>query len=324
MVDMNNRLTRRGFGALTLGTAAAASMFRLGAAQDATPVASPVAPAGLLENSGLPMFDIVAQEFTFGAQVPGAMAEGWYVVNLVNESEAVANVNLAKLPEGTRIGELTTFTSQMFNGTLTESPAWLSETDFAGGATAAPGATSPVAVYLTPGTWALFSANRNSVQSPASIKVLTPEELESAYGVVPEGTPQASPVAGATVEAPAGLTASMTLDVSDTAFVPSAPPAAGQQLIGVTNSGSQPHDVVLLHTTDVLDEAGAASLATSFVAGEEVNAQPVGGVGILSAGMSSYSEVTVEPGTYVAFASLPDAAGGSQIDAGLVYVFNAQ
>src|SRR5690606_9697849 len=138
---------------------------------------------GMLESLGLPTLDVTVQEFVYAISNPGALAEGWYVVNVINESEATASVNLALLPEGTSGGDLSALKSDAFMGEGGELPEWWDATMFAGGSTAAPGETASAVVYLTPGQWTAFSTNPASQQSPANLRILTPEELEANYGV---------------------------------------------------------------------------------------------------------------------------------------------
>jgi hypothetical protein len=328
MVAHFDRISRRSFGALSVGAVAAATSLRAVAAQG-TPEASPaVEEAGLIESLGLPTLDITANEFVFAISNPGALAEGWYAINLINGSETNASINLALLPEGTNAGALSALASQAFKGEGGELPEWWTSTTFAGGTSVAPGATSSVVVYLTPGQWSVFSSNPASIQSPANFRILTPEDLEANYGIVPEGaasaTPGASPVASpVAVAAPEGIEASVTLAVSDSGFTPSGAPVAGDQIIEIVNEGEQVHDVVMLHTTETVDEASAGSMATSYVRGEEVNAAPVGGLGTLSPGATAYAGLNAEPGTYLVFSSLPDANGGLQLETVGVLVFTA-
>lgn len=319
-----DRMNRRTFGALSVGAVATAATFRAAAAQDASPEASPaMEEASMLESLGLPTLDITAQDYVFAISNPGALAEGWYVINLINESAAAASLNLAMLPEDTSAGELSALKSQAFMGEGGELPEFWANTSFAGGTTAAAGETSSAVVYLTPGQWTAFSTNPASQQSPANLRILTPDELEANYGITPEdgaATPEASPVA---VAAPEGLSASVTLGVSDSGFNPSGAPTAGEQAIEITNEGEQVHDVIMLHTTDTVDEASAGSMALSWVRGEDVNATPVGGVGTLSPGKTAYATLNGETGTFLVFSSLPDANGGLQLETVGVLVFSA-
>lgn len=319
-------INRRQFGkSVAAGSVAlfAASSPVWAAAQDATPAASPdiveLSPFG---DTGLTEIVITASEYTFAASLPGAMAEGWYIMTLVNETEAVASANYAMLPEDTSPGELSTLVRSGLEGEAF--PEWVGSTTFAGGNVAAPGESTTTLCYFTPGQWNIFSSNTASIQSPSSFSILTPEELEASYGV---SQAEATPVADASpvVEAPAGVVATFTVEVTDAEIVQTDAPAAGsEQVIKVTNSGEQPHDLIILKTEDVLDPENAASLATSWIMGEETAAVPVGGVGMLSPGQTAFTSIMVEPGNYALFSALPDQNGGLQVDAGVVTVFTPQ
>jgi hypothetical protein len=303
------------FAALPLGYAAA---------QDATPVASPEA-ASALAASGLPEITVTAKETIFSPKVPGAMLEGWYLITLVNETDAISSANLVMLPEGQTVGALTSLVSTAFKGEGGELPEWWTSAAFAGGNVAAAGETTQTLAYLTPGKWAIFSSNPAAIQSPSVFTILTPEEAEANYGITPSATPMASPVA-AGAPAPAGVTATASIDVSDTAITPAGqPPAAGEVVAEVTNSGEQVHELILVKTDQPVDDAGVAALATSYAKGEALTgATVVGGLGTLGPGQTGFFSATLEPGTYVFFSSLPDANGGLQSDAGLVLTFSVE
>ena len=298
------------------------------AAQDASPAATPEAPADPLVAAGLPEIAITARETTFSPSVPGAMTEGWYLITLINETDALASANLGLLPEGQTVGDLTSALGAAFQGEGGELPAWWGDATFAGGNVAAAGATTSTLAYLTPGRWVVFSTNPAAIQSPSVFTILTPEEAEASYGIVPEATPVASPGASpvAGVQAPEGVTAGAVIEVSDTAIQPTTDvPAPGQQVVQVTNAGEQAHDLVIVRTDQPVDDAGAAALATSFARGEALTgATVVAGVGALSPGQTAYLSATLDPGTYLAFSSMPDANGGLQADAGLVFVFTVE
>lgn len=320
-------MTRRHFGrSVAVGSLAlfAASNPAITVAQEATPGVAEFNPFGNTELIEIP---ITASEFTYSASLPGALGEGWYIITLINESEAVADVNLALLPEGTTAGDLSAAVSGFGTAEGAVLPEWADDTTFAGGNITAAGETNSTLAYLTPGQWTMFSAHVGAAQSPASFTILTPEELEASYGIAPEATPVgATPIAEATpvTEAPAGVVATVTIEVTDNQIIPDGTPAGGEQVIQVINNGQQPHNLIMLQTEDVLDEENAASLATSWIMGEETAATPAGGVGMLSPGQTAFTGVMVEAGNYVVFSSLPDEAGGLQVDAGVVTIFTAQ
>lgn len=323
------RLSRRSFSALGLGAASAVGLLGFAGravAQEATPEgATPeVAETGGFEGLDLTEIVVTANQYTFAASVPGAMPEGWYIITLDNQSESVASLNLALLPEDVAGGDLSATASQSFRGEGGDLPEWWDEATFAGGNVAAPGTANSTLAYLVPGKWYMFSTNPASMQSPSSFEILTPEELEESYGVpAEEGTPEASPMASAPM-APEGVSATVTIDVADGSLTVDNPPAAAQQIFQVTNSGDQVHDVVLLQTEDAQDEDAAASLATSWAKGEETGATVIGGVGTLGPGQVAFAALDVQPGTYIAFSSGPDTSGGLQVDQGVVTVFNTQ
>lgn len=323
----HTRLSRRSFSILGAGAASAIGVLGMAGkavAQDATAEASPViAEAGAFEGLDLTEIVVTAEQYTFSASVPGAMPEGWYIITLDNQSDAVASLNLALLPEGTSGGDLSAAIAESFQGEGGEMPDWWGDASFAGGNVAAAGETNSTVVYLVPGKWYMFSTNPSSIQSPASFNILTPEELEENYGVAAEASPVASPE-GDMAAAPDGVSATSTIDVADDSLTLDNEPAAAQQVIQVSNSGEQVHDVVILQTADTLDEDAAASLADSWAKGEETDATVAGGVGTLSTDATAYVALDVAPGTYIAFSSLPDENGGLQVDNGVVAVFSAQ
>lgn len=297
-------------------------------AQDATPAASPAAgpdPFANLENR----FEIQVNDGTFVPKVPGALAEGWYVIDVVNTTDAIASANLGSLPEGVALGDLTSALNQSFKGQGGELPEWWANTTFAGGAAVAPGETSSVLVYLVPGEWTVFSTNPASAQSPASFSVLTPQELEDNYGIAQEATPAAaSPVASPVAAGPAlpdGITPAVMVSVTDSAVSPSAIPASGQQLVQVTNDGDQVHDLVMIHSPESLDEAAAYNLITAYLTtGDLGGAHLLGGAGTLSPGASEVVNVNLMAGgTTILFSTLPDANGGIQVDNGVWVIFTA-
>lgn len=291
-------------------------------AQDATPEAE-----GL--GLDLPEVQITANESTFS--VSGSeLLEGWTIITLINESEAPAVVNLGQLPEEQTVGDLTTVVDQAFGGEGGELPEWWANSSFVGGAWADAGATTQAVVYFTPGEWVVFSSNPVSAQPPQKITVLTTQEAVDLGLIEPVATPlpgpDGSPVAdeGATpvVE---GLPADGEISIVDGAIETGSAPVSGQQLWQVTNNGSQVSDLVLYAVDGELDDAAAGELATTVATGETPEgATLVSGTGALSAGSTAYLSVNLEAGTYLAFSSQPDSAGGIQASNATVLVFTVE
>lgn len=283
-------------------------------AQDATPE---TAASGL----GLQEVTITAQESVLSISVAPPVLEGWTLVNLINESEAIAGVNFALLPEEQTVGDLTSVVSEAFTGEGGELPDWWSDATFGGGAYADAGATSQGIVYLTPGRWAVFSSNPAAVQPAQTITVATADEALENYGVEPAATPVAGTPVGATpvVE---GLEADGEITIEDGAYDIGDDPASGSQLWQVINDGEQVADLVVFSTDEELDDAGAEEVATAFASGEAPEgATLVAGIGALSSGGTAYLPVDLESGSYVIVSTQPDADGGLQASNGLVAAF---
>lgn len=290
-------------------------------AQDATPEAE-----GL--GLDLPEVQITASESTFSVS-GSAIVEGWTIITLTNESEAPAVANLAQLPEEQTVGDLTTVLSQSFAGEGGELPDWWADAAFAGGAWADAGATTQAVVYFTPGKWALFSTNPAAVQPAQTISVLTPEEAFDAYGIESEATPVpgdgATPVGDGATPVVEGLPADGEISIVDGGIETASAPVSGQQLWQVTNNGSQVSEVVVYAVDEEVDDDGAAELAATVAGGETPDgATLVLGSGALSAGTTSYVSANLEAGSYVAFSTQPDTAGGIQAANGVVLVFSVE
>lgn len=316
---LKNRLNRRTLGGLTMGVAATGSLAYLVSAQDATPevdsdmAATPVGAPALADLETANQVDVVANNGSFAMFVAGENQPGWYVFNVENASESDASFNLAKLPEGTEIGQFTSDLFQVVSGNATELPAYFAETEFAGGTLVPVGGTNSTLVNLTAGEWVVFSSHVGSTQGATTITVLSAED-NAAMGIEAAATPEGGEVA------PEGFGSNFTVSVSDSSISADAAPAVGANIIGVRNDASVPANFVVLHSAEAVDAAAAADLANAWDAGEEVSATVVGGMGVLSPNSYGYIELNAEAGTYIGFSSLMNATGGSQVDDGAIIV----
>ena len=94
--------------------------------------------------------------------------------------------------------------------------------------------------------------------------------------------------------------------------------AAGRQVWAVTNTGDQPHELLLARspqpvTTEQVMElmAGESEEATPTGGGPSFgDFEPVGGIGWLSPGLTAWTEVDLAPGTYVALCFVFDPETG--------------
>lgn len=314
-----SRISRRTLGGVTMGVAATGSLAYLVSAQDATPAMD--ATEATPEVAGVPSLadlenvthiDVKVLNGAYAAYVGNGQEEGWYVFNVENTSDADASFNLALLPEGTGASDLTSFVFQVNNGEVTEMPAWLGETQFAGGTSVPVGETNSVLVKLTPGEWTMFSTSAQSKQGPGNFKVLSAEELMELYQVEAAATPEGGSLY------PEGFSSSFTISVSNAGIGADAMPAQGLNIVGVRNDGDVPADLVVLHGTEAGDPAALADVAKSWMAGEETGFTLVGGMGALSPGNYGYMELTAESGVYLAFSSLVNASGTPQVDDGVL------
>lgn len=287
-------------------------------AQDATPEAEPVASA--LAGLGLPEISVTASDLTYAIAFGPPLVEGWHLVSLTNASAAPATVNFAQIPEEQSIGDLSSVLFESFQGAGGELPEWWANVSFAGGAWAGPGETTQTAIYLTPGTWASFSTNPVSVQPVQSVKVATPEELVTNYGM----EPVASPVASEATPVAEGLPSDGSITIADGSLTPSAAPVAGPQVWAVTNNSAQASEIILVGVDYAIPAEEAVLWAETFAAGNIGNAWLVNGSGIVSPGDTAYVAVDLAPGTYVLFSTVPDAAGGIQSSNGLNVVFTVE
>lgn len=323
---LNSRINRRTFGGITAGAAASAGFAGLVSAQDATPEAdidvdaTPEAAATLSTLEGVTQVSVVANNNSYSLFLGDQNETGWFVFNVENASESDAAFNLARLPEGVEIGDFTSFLFQFTSGQLTEMPEWLMDVTFAGGTYVPVGETGSVLVNLGVGEWVAFSDLAASTQGVTTFQVFEPASEEEGEGEEAAATPEV--VEAAPVVAPEGFGSTFTVSIADGAINADSTPSVGYNIIGVRNDASTPANFVLIRSDEEVDEAAAADLATSWLAGEEVGANVDGGMGVISTDAYGYIEIEAEAGTYVGFSSLVNATGGSQIEDGAVVVFN--
>jgi hypothetical protein len=286
-------------------------------AQDATP--EPVETAA---PADLPVITITVSEGTYSINVPAPVLEGQYVITVVNETDTLAVANLVALPEEVTFGDLTSTLFSTFQGAGGELPEWWASANFAGGSWAGPGATSESVANLTAGRWTVFSGNPASTQSPQNITVVTEEQAIADGSIAPpeDATPEASPVASPVAFEFPTLESDAQFEIADAGITAEGAPS-GPSLWEVVNAGEQPHDLVVYQVAEGTDAAGAAAVATAVAAGEApADATLFASIGVLSPGATGYIVANLEPGTYAAFSTTPDASGGLSSDSGVVAV----
>jgi hypothetical protein len=267
------------------------------AAQEATPETSGSALAAL----GYP--ELLVRVNGDVIDMPQTIAAGRTLVRLENAGEESWHGFMLQVPE-----EVTDEQVVADLGPEAEAPPpWMFEAMYPGfpGETL-PGQTSLALVDLRQGRYIVLS---DTVQ---------PFEV-----VGDEATPAATPEAE-------GPTVDGTVRLFDFNFEFPETVAAGRQVWAVTNSGEQPHELLLARSPQPV----TAEQVIELMAGESEEATPTGGgpsfgdfepvgrIGWLSPGVTAWTEVDLEPGTYVALCFVFDPETGMTHAAmGMVAVF---
>ena len=261
------------------------------AAQDASPASS----GSLLAALGYPELRVVVADN--GAEVPTEAAAGRYLVVLENGSAGEVDISFIKTPEGETLASLMATPSA--EGEEEGPPAWLYETEIAGGVVAPAGGVGRVVVDLTAGEW-FVDVFRQS------------EEEGEAEGEAQPLTLMVTGDAASPTEEPAGAIA---VEMQDFAFGMPAQLPAGPQVWQVTNTGEQPHFILLVKGPDdlTMDDVMAILAAEATggtppagVPNPETDFADIGETSLLSAGKSMWLEFDLAPGTYVALCFFPD------------------
>ena len=249
-------------------------------AQESTPGTSD----SLLAGMGYPELLVEVDGETI--QVPEQVPAGRTLITLANAGEESWHGFLLRRPEGITDEQIATDL-----GPESEAPpAWLFDAAFPGfpGETL-PGQSHQAVVDLTPGQYLVIG------------DTYQPFDVVDA-GATPEATPMATPLADGTVR------------MFDFNFEVPDPVAPGRQVWEITNTGEQPHELLLARSPEPV----TAEQMMELMAGESEEATPMGGgpsfadleqaggLGWLSPGATAWTEVDLTPGTYVALCFVPD------------------
>jgi hypothetical protein len=311
-------LTRRSAlrlaGAGTIAVVATRAGGRLALAQDATPMtggASGESFAGL----GFPELTVTISDSAFEG-VPDQLDSGMYLVHATYSGSQSGNVVFMQLPEGMTSSDLMTALGGGDTGGATGSPAatggeeggggeppeWFYTTYIAGGAGVGPGQTAHFVIALQPGNYIVWAEDPSALQTPVDLAVNgSPATAEASSGTSPQ----------------ADVTISEVATDNGFAFQFDGGPAAGVQVVAVTNNSDQPHFVEFDRVPDGTTREDVDALLQSFMSGTpmaggltEEDFQPVYFVGTQSAGTTQWHEIAFEAGTYVASCWIPDPTRG--------------
>lgn len=285
-------------------------------AQDASPVAG-----SAFQGLGLPEFRITLDGDAFDA--PSEIAAGRYLVLLENRSPYLVETTFVLPPAGLTI-EQTQATPE------TEGlPDWLYEATLASGVSAEPGKSAQAVLDLSPsGEWYIQLGRTPDETAATPLPAGLELQVQVPFTVTTETAPA--------VNIPSDLTVRM----QEFDFVLPETLSTGPQVWEVTNTGSQPHHLILYRLPGSITDAQAIeALELLFgMRGKDATPSPglpewamsenafaeVGFVPLLSSGHSAWVQMDLAPATYAAmcFVEDPDTGIWHAVQ-GMVQVFSA-
>jgi hypothetical protein len=283
---------------LTVGLAASAPMMHEGVrAAGSTPLA--VARDSRLAT-GYPILRITVTDDDIIA--PGSVAAGRTLIAYENKGQELRQSWLVRVPDDLTAAELAA------PAPAGMPPAWFFRGTFVGFPGAVqPGAVSYAVVDLVPGIYGVFDDFTELFTVTAS----------AAEGATP--TARREPVADGDVT------------MFDYGFRFPERVVAGDRIWKVTNVGREVHELVLAKSPEpitkeqVLDLIMAGDAAATPTGGgpslNDLEAGEATGFGALSPGHTGWTELTLEPGVYVAICFVPDANGTPHLALGMIQVF---
>lgn len=236
------------------------------------------------EDGGSPPSEAtyVASEYTFDG--PDTLAAGWTTLHLQNEGEDLHHLALLRLDDGKTAADFETY----LKTGAPEFPDWVQ--DYGGPNAVIGPVTGTATVKLDAGDYVAACLIPDEDGMPHMAKgMVKPVTVTGTGG----GTPPS---------------ADMSVDLGDFTFAHGDPFTAGKHTIEVTNTGKQPHEIVLAK----LDPGKTArDLAAAFAPGAPEGpppGTPVGGLTPISPGQVAYFETDLTPGNYAVLCFLEDPA----------------
>lgn len=266
----------------------------------AAPQGSPAA-VSRLPDLGLPTLDVTASPGGYEG-IPKTLAAGRYLVTLSatkDTGEFGAGVGFVQ-PVGLSADEFLKAVPRTVVGGPSSA---IHGAIMAGGTRSRPGQPTRVVLDLRPGTWIAWGDDPHATQAPTVFE---------ATGKMAADLPE--PAADATV-----TLSEYAVAVSEGVL------AAGRHVIRVTNTGAQPHYLMVAQGPDDMTDAQFATAMQEEMEAERAGREPVysglnpnvdipdeGGYFIAeqTGGSSLWAEVDLVPGTYVLVCFYPDRADG--------------
>lgn len=235
---------------------------------------------------GAPTATFTATEYAYDGpeSIPGGLTR----IELVNAGEQEHSLWVIKLDEGKSFEDIMGVFANLESEP--EFPGWMT---WYGGVSAGPGGSAAYTVDLAPGVYSLFSFSEGDDGAPDAMK-----GMAATLTVTEPAAVGAAPPA-----------ADLRAELVDFSFIIEGEPAAGPQVVEITNTGMEPHEIILLK----LAEGATVQNAMAFMmAGEDAEGAPPfefsGGAAPMAAGMTAWYEVDVEAGEYGLICFLPSPA----------------
>lgn len=229
--------------------------------------------------------EFVSTDYSFDG--PDTLPAGWNTIRLRNDGQELHHVLMWRLEDGKTLADLE---AHLASGDPAD-PTWAVNY---GGPNASIGPfQAESTIWLDPGEYAAVCV----IPSPDGQTHLAKGMMKTI--TVSGGSDAPEPVAD------------MSVDLGDFVFVRDTAYTAGQHTVAVTNSGAQPHEIVLVK----LDEGATAADFTAAFAPDAPPGpppgMPVGGLAPMAPGQKAYFQTELTPGNYAALCFLMDPESGA-------------
>lgn len=220
---------------------------------------------------------------------PTSIASGLTRIEFVNPGTTEHGLWLVKLDEGKTVEEFLGVMASI--ETDPQMPDWMA---FYGGLTVAPGQDAAYTIDLVPGNYAMFSFSGGESGEPdvarGMMGMLEVTQAEDAANVAPPA-------------------ADLRAELVDFSFVLEGEPAAGMQVLEVTNTGMEAHEMVWLKLEEGVTLPDVLEMMMSGEMGDGPPPFEFGDmVAPLAAGLTAWYEFDLSSGTYGWICFIPSIA----------------